>query len=69
MKSADNAYKILEIDKSASNDEVKKAYRKMIKKYHPDKLKDVSDDIINMAKQKFQSVKDAYDHIRQQRGF
>jgi DnaJ like chaperone protein len=38
IKSADNAYKILEIQRSASDDEVKKAYRTMAKKYHPDKV-------------------------------
>lgn len=68
-KNIDNAYDILGISKSVKDEEVKKAYRKMIKKYHPDKLKDVSDDIIKMAKQKFQSVKDAYEYIRKQRGF
>jgi len=36
--SSDNAYKVLEITKSATDDEVKKAYRKMAKKYHPDKV-------------------------------
>ncbi|MBL32230.1 MAG: molecular chaperone DjlA [Flavobacteriales bacterium] len=68
-KNINNAYDILGVPKSSSDDEIKKAYRKMIKKYHPDKLKDVSDDIIQMAKQKFQSVKDAYEYIRKQRGF
>ena len=36
--SIDNAYKLLEIDKSVSDDAVKKAYRKMAKKYHPDRV-------------------------------
>ena len=68
-KNIENAYDILGISKSTKDEEVKKAYRKMIKKYHPDKLKDVSDDVVKMAKEKFQSVKDAYESIRKQRGF
>ena len=43
VKKADSAYKILEIEKSASNDEVKKAFRTMAKKYHPDKLMDMDE--------------------------
>ena len=68
-KNINNAYDILSVDKDATDDEIKKAYRKIIKKYHPDKLKDVSQDVIKMAKEKFQSVKDAYDQIRKLRGF
>ena len=68
-ESIDNAYDILGLSKSSSEDQIKQAYRKMIKKYHPDKLTGVSDDVIKMAKEKFQSVKDAYDAIRRQRDF
>src|SRR5690606_31803994 len=38
VKSADTSYKILEIDKNATNEQLKKAYREMAKKYHPDKV-------------------------------
>lgn len=65
----ENAYEILGISNSSSEEKIKQAYRKMIKKYHPDKLTGVSEDVIKMAKEKFQSVKDAYDFIRKQRGF
>tara|TARA_Y100000994_G_scaffold249344_1_gene260488 strand:+ start:1926 stop:2630 length:705 start_codon:yes stop_codon:yes gene_type:complete len=68
-KDINNSYEILGIKKSASDDDVKIAYRKMVKKYHPDKLKDVSNDVLKLAKEKFQSVKDAYEHIKKQRGF
>ncbi len=68
-KNINNAYEILGLNKSAADDEIKTAYRKMVKKYHPDKLTGVSEDVINMAKEKFQSVKDAYDSIRKERGF
>ena len=68
-KNIDNAYDILGVSKTASDDQIKTTYRKMVKKYHPDKLTDVSEDVVKMAKEKFQSVKDAYDKIRKQRGF
>jgi len=63
-----NAYTILGISKEASDDEVKKAYRKVVKKYHPDKLTDVGDDVKKMAKEKFQAVQQAYDNICKSRG-
>lgn len=62
-----NAYKILEIDKSASNDEVKAAYRKLVKKYHPDKLRDLGEEHLKGAKEKFQSIQDAYEKIKNER--
>ncbi|WP_405564263.1 TerB family tellurite resistance protein [Polaribacter sp. Asnod6-C07] len=62
-----NAYKILEIDKSASNDDVKAAYRKMVKKYHPDKLRDLGEEHLKGAKEKFQSIQDAYEKIKSER--
>ena len=64
-----NAYKILEIDKSATNDEVKRAYRKMVKKYHPDKLINLGDEHLKGAKEKFQSIQDAYEKIKSEKGF
>jgi DnaJ like chaperone protein len=64
-----NAYKILEIEKSASNEEVKSAYRKMVKKYHPDKLRDLGEEHLKGAKEKFQSIQDAYEKIKNERDF
>jgi DnaJ like chaperone protein len=63
-----SAYKILEIQKSASDDEVKKAYRKMVKKYHPDKLRNLGPEHIKGAEDKFRQVKKAYEHIQKERG-
>ena len=65
----ENSYSILGVTKNATNEEVKKAYRKIIKKYHPDKLIDVGADVMKMAKDKFQSVQDAYQKIKLNRGF
>jgi len=65
----ENNYKILEISKSATNDEVKKAYRKMAKKYHPDKVQDLGAAHLKGAKEKFQSIQSAYEQIKASRGF
>ena len=59
----DKWFSILEIDKNASDNEVKKAHRKMVTKYHPDKLQGVSEDIIKLAEEKFLLVQQAYEQI------
>lgn len=66
--STDSAYKILEIEKSASNDEVKKAYRRMAKKYHPDKLQGLGEEHLKGAQEKFQNIQAAYESIKKERG-
>ena len=68
IKSADNAYKILEIEKAVSDDEVKKAYRKMAKKYHPDKVITDNEAIKKGAEEKFKEVQRAYEQIQKERG-
>jgi len=65
---SENAYKILEIDKTASNDEVKSAYRKMAKKFHPDKVQDLGEEHVKGAKEKFQNIQSAYEKIKKERG-
>ena len=69
VQQVDSAYKILGIDAKATDDEVKKAYREMAKKYHPDKVAYLGDDVRKSAEQKLQEVNEAYDKIRKQRGF
>lgn len=69
FRDVDGDYKILEIESSASNDEVKKAYRKMAVKFHPDKVLDLGEDVQKAAKEKFQKVQEAYENIKKQRGF
>lgn len=66
---SDNSYKILEIDKSVSDDEVKKAYRAMAKKYHPDRVIHLGPEHQKGAEEKFKQVQEAYDHIQKERGF
>lgn len=67
-KDAESSYKILEIEHSATDEEVKKAYRKMAMKYHPDKVKDLGDEFQKAAQEKFIKVQEAYEHIRKERG-
>ena len=68
VKKVDDAYTILGIDPSASDDEVKKAYREMAKKNHPDKVSYLGEDVRKAAEKKFQEINDAYDKIKKQRG-
>lgn len=62
-------YTILEITTNATDEEVKKAYRKMAVKYHPDKVAALGEDVQKAAKEKFQKVQEAYEAIKKQRGF
>ena len=68
FKEDDQSYKILEIDKSATNDEVKKAYRKMAKKFHPDRVITEDEAIKKGAEEKFKQVQKAYEAIQKERG-
>jgi len=68
VESADNAYKILEIRPNVSDAEVKKAYRTMAKKHHPDKLQTDNEALKKGAQEKFQQVQAAYETIRKERG-
>jgi DnaJ like chaperone protein len=63
VKDNDSAYKILEITQDATDDEVKKAYRKMAVKYHPDKVNTLGEDIQHAAKEKCQQLNNAYEQI------
>lgn len=67
-KSSDSAYKILEVEKSVTDSELKTAYRKMVKKYHPDKLIGLGDEHLKGAKEKFQRIQEAYEAIKKERG-
>ena len=63
-----DAYKVLGISSSASNDEVKRAYRTMVLKHHPDKVATLGEDVRKAAEQKFKDITAAKDLIFKSRG-
>lgn len=64
----ESAYAILEVGRDATDDEVKKAYRKMAVKYHPDKVGHLGEEHQQMAKEKFQKLTEAYEQVKRERG-
>lgn len=66
--SNDSNYKILEITADATDEEVKKAFRKMAVKYHPDKVATLGEDVQKAAEEKFKTVSQAYEAICKERG-
>jgi DnaJ like chaperone protein len=69
VKDNDAAYRILEIDSHATDEEVKKAFREMAKKHHPDKVAHLGEEVQHAAKEKFQMINQAYNDIKKVRGF
>jgi DnaJ like chaperone protein len=67
-KDVNSAYQILEITPSANEDDIKKAYRKMAIKYHPDKVSSLGEEFQKAAKEKFQKVQEAYETIKKEKG-
>lgn len=67
----DAAYKVLGIEKSASDDEVKKAHRRLMLKYHPDRLasQGLTEEMIRMYTEKAKDIQAAFDLIKKERGF
>jgi DnaJ like chaperone protein len=63
----DSSYKILEVEPASTNEEVKKAYRRMAMKYHPDKVGHLGDEFRKTADEKFKKVNEAYEKIKKER--
>lgn len=68
VKTSDWAYKVLEVDKNASNEEIKKAYRQQALKNHPDKVAYLGEEIRRKAHEKFQKISEAYEMVKKERG-
>lgn len=64
----DWAYQVLELSPNCSDEDIKKAYRRMAMKYHPDKVNSLGEEVRQSATEKFRKVKEAYDYLKQQRG-
>lgn len=62
-------YKVLGIESTATEEEIKKAYRQMAIKHHPDKVAAMGEEYQKGAKEKFQKIQEAYDNIKKERGF
>jgi len=66
-RDTDSAYAVLEISPSATDDEVKAAYRRMAMKNHPDKVATLGPEVQKAAEEKFRKIQEAYDSIKKQR--
>ncbi len=69
VESADADFKILDVSNSASKDEVKKAYRKLAMRFHPDRLQGLSEGEKKSAEAKFLRVQKAYENIKKKKGW
>ncbi|GMT44846.1 MAG: hypothetical protein IEMM0006_0678 [bacterium] len=67
VKDTESAYKILGITANVTDEEVKTAYREMAKKYHPDKVSHLGEDVKKAAEEKFMKVNEAYEAIKKKR--
>lgn len=64
-----NYYKILDISEKATEEEIKKRYRELCKKYHPDKVNNMSEKVKKEYEEKLKSIIEAYNKIKEERGF
>ena len=67
-KDKESAYAVLEITSSATDEEVKAAYRRMAMKHHPDKVATLGQDVQKAAEEKFRKIQEAYETIKKERG-
>ena len=63
-KSVKNPYSVLGIVDTATNEEVKKAYRRLAMKFHPDKVEGLGDEVKKNAEQQFREINEAYETIK-----
>jgi DnaJ like chaperone protein len=68
VQSTDWVYKVLEVDPAADNDAIKKAYRQLAMKNHPDKITYLGEEIRQKAQEKFKKINEAYLIIKKERG-
>jgi molecular chaperone DnaJ len=61
-----NPYEVLEIKEGASKEEIKRAYREMVKKYHPDQYG--NNPLRDLAEEKLREINEAYDKLMNQAG-
>ncbi len=61
-------YKVLGLRQSASDSELKSAYRRLVKKYHPDALQGMGEDVVKEAEASFRQIQSAYEELCKARG-
>ena len=64
-----SCFEVLGLNQSSSNEEIKKAYRELVFKYHPDKVQHLGEEFKKIAHEKFVEIKNAYEEIKKIRGF
>ncbi len=62
-------YEILGVNSGATDEEIKKAYRRMALESHPDKVTHLGEDLRKAAEEKFKKIQEAYEEIKNRRGF
>ena len=62
----DDPYKVLGLDRKATDEEIKAAYRELVKKYHPDKYRD--NPLADLAQEKLMEINEAYDLLMRGKG-
>lgn len=67
VKSAHH-YEVLEINPEVNDDEVKRAYRRVVLKFHPDKVEGLGEEVRKGAQEKFLQIQLAYEEIKKERG-
>lgn len=65
---AASAYAVLEISPSATDEQIKSAYRRMAMKNHPDKVATLGPEVQKAAAEKFRKIQEAYEIIKKERG-
>jgi DnaJ like chaperone protein len=65
----DSAYRVLGVERNTPVEEIKKAYRNLALKYHPDKVSYLGEDFQKDAEEKFQKINTAYEKIKKEKGF
>jgi DnaJ like chaperone protein len=70
VKETNKYYALLNCDEKASDQEIKKQYRKLVTEFHPDKIqsKGLPEEFVKFANDKFIKIQEAYDHIKKERG-
>ena len=67
-RTVNSDYKVLGIESNETEEEIKKAYRQMVVRYHPDKVAQMGEEYKKGAKEKFQKIQEAFENIKKLRG-